>query len=251
MKRLVLVLTAFLLSGQVLAQNVKTYIPPAAFEWLPVIHTEVQRVFSCAPSLGYFGGLGEQESCISLKHSKCWNTHSTLKTDRELGVGLFQITKAYRKDGTVRFDTLSDLRNKYRSELKDLSWDNVATRGDLQIRAMVLLVKDVYDGLYMVTDPMERLKMTDSGYNQGLRAVYNDRQLCGLTKGCNPQRWFDNVEKTSSRAGVVIYGARTAESINREHVSSVFKLRLPKYDNYYQEQGLILHPAASCQLSAK
>lgn len=246
MKRLVLLMLAWALSGQVLAQNVKTYIPPAAYEWLPVIHTEAQRVFPCSPSLGYFGALGEQESCISLKHSKCWNTHSTLKTDRELGVGLFQLTKAFRKDGSVRFDTLSDLRNKYRSELNELSWDNVANRGDLQIRAMVLLVKDVYVGLHMVTASSERLKMTDSGYNQGLKAVYNDRQLCSLTKGCNPQVWDNNVEKTSSRAGIVIYGASTAEFINREHVSNIFKLRLPKYDAYYKEKGLSLHPPPSC-----
>lgn len=237
MLRLLLALVACWLSGQVLAQDVKTFIPKAAYEWLPVIKTESDQVFPTTPSLGYFGGLAEQESCISLTHSKCWNTHSMLKTSREQGVGLFQITRTFRSNGSTRFDTLDDLHRKYKAQLNELSWTNVAERGDLQIRAMMLMTRDNYTALNSVTDPIERLKMADSAYNQGLGGLYADRRLCSLTKGCNAQLWFKNVERTPAKAGAVIYG-RKVEQINREHVSNIFLLRMPKYDAYYAKQGL-------------
>ena len=65
------------------AQDVKTYIPTNAGPLLPVLSAQVKDVWPTMPVPYYFGGLIEQESCISLKHSKCWSATSRLKSDRD------------------------------------------------------------------------------------------------------------------------------------------------------------------------
>lgn len=214
------------------AIDVKTYIPVKAPVLLPVVKSELQLVFPDIPNKEYVGGLVEQESCISLKHSKCWSPVSELNTDRELGIGLFQITKAYRKNGTIRFDTLSDLRRKYPKELADLSWDTVKTRPDLQIRSGILLIRDNYQSLWGVVDPIQRLQMSDSAYNGGLGNVKKARSACGMTRGCNPNVWFNHVENFLPQSRVAIYGHRSPYDINREHVRYIFELRMNKYKPY-------------------
>ena len=69
---------------------------------------------------------------------------SRLKTDREEGAGLGQITRAYNKDGSLRFDKVSELRSQYKQQLKEMSWKNIYTRPDLQIRSIVLMIRDDY-----------------------------------------------------------------------------------------------------------
>lgn len=213
--------------------NVNTYIPPQAFTLKPIIKKELDNNFPEIPNYNYVPSLAEQESCISLTHSKCWNTHSELKTSREQGLGIWQLTRAYNKDGSVRFDTLKDMRNKYKTELKDLSWDTFRDRPDLQVRTMTLMIRDDYRALYNIQDPFQRLAMTDSAYNGGRGGVYKDRRECSLSKYCDSNIWFDNVEKHCTKSKVALYGKRSACDINREHTKYVMKIRLPKYDKRY------------------
>jgi len=209
--------------------NVRTYIPRLAYRVLPVVKCERERILPRFPMPGYFGSLIEQESCIYLTHSKCWNPKSKLDTKRELGIGLGQLTKAYRSDGSIRFDSLSSLRKKYMSELKDLSWGTIETRPDLQILAIMLMSSDNYKALYKIKDIQARVAMSDAAYNGGLRGVGRDRRVCGLAANCNPDLWFDNVEKYCSKSKRVLYGGKNACDINREHVYNVLRLRLDKY----------------------
>jgi len=60
----------FFISQLVLAQSVETYIPPQAFQYLPIVKTEAQRIIPEILTPWYFGGLIEHESCISLKHGE-------------------------------------------------------------------------------------------------------------------------------------------------------------------------------------
>ena len=55
-----------------------------------------------------------------------------------------QITRAYRADGSLRFDALEELRTRYKTELYELNWHNIYTRPDLQIRAGILKSKENY-----------------------------------------------------------------------------------------------------------
>lgn len=230
MVRFALAVVLALFASVTTAQDVKTYIPGKAQLYFPLV-VENQHVLPAGfPSIAYIGSLIEVESCISLKHRRCWDPTSELLTKREQGTGLTQITRAFRADGSVRFDTLADLRAKYREHLGELSWDNIKTQPGLQIRAGMLLISENYRSLHYIADPTERLRMSDSAYNRGIGNLIKDRRACGLAKDCNPQIWFGNVEKYCVGPNAVLYGNRTACQINRHHVLDATVIRLPKYE---------------------
>lgn len=219
-------------SGLVCASD---YIPPQAYQYARVIDSEITRLFSEVPDRHYVPALIEHESCIHLKHPRCWNPKSQLKTKRELGKGLGQITKAYNRDGSLRFDKLTEMRVRYKRELSEVSWTNVADRPDLQIRMILLMLRNDYGKLYDVKDSMERLAMTDNAYNGGLGGLQKERRQCGLTKGCDPNVWFYNVERVCLKSKAVLYGVRSTCDISRHHTADILNTRLPKYRraNYF------------------
>lgn len=229
-----IVFLLFLLPALSIAQDVKTYIPPQAFQYFPIIKTETDRLFPGIHYPHYFPSLIEHESCISLKHSKCWNPKSRLKTAREEGAGLGQLTRTYRPDGSIRFDILQELKDKYKDELKELSWSNIYQRPDLQIRSMLLLSKQNYKSLYMVKDEFERLAMADAAYNGGLGGLQKERRACGLAKNCDPNKWFNNTERYCLKSKKPLYGNRSACDINRHHVTDVMKVRINKYEKHFK-----------------
>lgn len=232
----VIVFAVFILASTTAqSQNVMTYIPPRALTLAPVVKSELSTHFNQIPQPWMTMALIEHESCISLRHSRCWLTTSALNTkwpngkNREQGIGLGQITRAWTQAGELRLDTLANLKRMYPNELKDLTWDNISQSPDLQIRAIALLMKSDYIGLYMVPDPVERLKMTASAYNGGRRDVQTARKVCGLTTGCNPNVWFKNVERHSPKSTKILYGNRSARDINLHYVEDIFLIRMPKY----------------------
>lgn len=231
---IVLLLSGFMFLSKSVAQDIKTFIPLNATKYLPVLKAEVNNNFNEIVTPWYFGGLIEQESCISLRHSRCWLPTSSLKTSREEGAGIGQLTRAYKVDGTLRFDSLSDLRKAHMTELKELSWSNVYQRPDLQIRGLLLMSRDNYKGFFQVTTQLERLKMTDAAYNSGSSSVRKRRLQCGLTKGCNPQVWDGNVGSMKVLSSKPIYGTRSPQFINDEHVEMIFHKRMNKYEPYFK-----------------
>lgn len=231
--RIVIWLTLSLFSKGVMSQSVSTYVPPQAFSFKDNIKMELDAHFPDIPNYNYLPALVEHESCISLKHSRCWNSKSQFKTSREEGAGLGMVTKAFRVDGTLRFDTLMEMRNRYKNELQDASWSTIYQRPDIQIRIIVLMLRDDYKRLYDIKDDWARLHMVDAAYNGGLGGLNKERRACGLKAGCDPQLWFGNVENTCMKSTKILYGNRSACDINRHHVSNVFKDKLPKYRKYY------------------
>jgi hypothetical protein len=214
------------------AYDVRTYVPVQAPQYLPMLKAEIQRAMPEHRQPSYFGGLVEQESCISLTHRRCWNPKSRLKTAREEGAGLGQITRAYYSNGRLRFDALAEHRRTIEG-LDGLNWGNVYERPQLQLRLMVGMVKRC-DSQLKTRVPMDaaRYQMCDAAYNGGLGGLMNERRACQLTKGCNPNLWFAHVERHCLKSRRALYGQRSACDINREHVRSVFGLRRNKYKPY-------------------
>ena len=193
-------------------------VPTRAHQHLPTLAAEIDRGWPEIPLRTYMPGLIEHESCISLTHSRCWSPTSRLKSAREEGAGLGQLTRAWHPDGRTRFDALANLRDQHPA-LRDLDWATIYQRPDLQLRA--------------VRDPMQRLAMADAAYNGGLGGVNKERRACQLAAGCDPQQWWGHVERYCLKSRQALYSGRSACDINRHHVLDVVKKRAPKY------QGLI------------
>ena len=202
-------------------------IPKAAAALVPVLWLEAAAILPEVPR-HYFAGQVEQESCISLTHSKCWNPRAELKTEREYGFGLGQVTKVWRADGSVRFDNFEEARRKYR-ELKDWSWER---RFDarLQLRAMLLMDRDCYRAAPFASDGLNRAAMLFVCYNSGKGGLLQDRQLCRNVEGCDPSRWFGHIENHSLKARTKVAGyGKSFFEISREYPKSVIYVRSPKY----------------------
>jgi hypothetical protein len=215
------------------AVNIYTDIPKQAPTYLPLVRAEQKRLWPTHPAPYQLAGLIEQETCITLKHSYCWNPKAHLKNGREEGAGLGQITRTFRPNGSVRFDTLAAMRSRY-PELREWSWQNVYHRVDLQVRGLVLLSRSNFMSIQrFVPNPQSALAFAVSAYNSGLGAVQADRRACAMRSGCDPQQWFGHVELTCTRSHVPLYGSRSACAINREHVRNVVQLRSAKYARWF------------------
>lgn len=204
-------------------------IPPQAAPYLSMVGQQARELLPAVPP-EYFGALIEHESgCPSIR-SMCWKPTARLKSQREEGAGLGQLTRAYRKDGSLRFDSLTESRRLDPRGLNELRWDTVYQRPDLQIRVMVLMTRQNYNRVSKLTsDSRMRLLFTDLSYNAGFGRVLNDRRACGLKDGCNPDKWYGHVELTCTASKKPLYGNRSACDISRHHVKDVVDVRMDKY----------------------
>lgn len=219
-----------------LAQDARTFVPAGAQVHAPVLVQTQREVWPHAPEPWTLAGLIEQESCLSLKHSKCWNPRAELKTSREYGFGFGQVTVAYNPDGSERFNKFDELRAAHAS-LRGWTWAERYDPG-YQLRAIVEMNLDLWRRVAVapgatVTD---QWAFVLSSYNGGLGSVLQDRRLCSNTRGCDPARWFGHVEETSlkSRVPQREYGGQSWYSINRSHVHNVIKVRRDKYRPFWE-----------------
>lgn len=201
-------------------------LPAGFIKYGAALKVEQIRYWPAHPCPEVLAALVEQESCISLKSRGCWNPTAKLKSEREEGAGMGQITRAYRADGSQRFDALAGLRSQYGNDLGELSWQNVYARPDLQLRAIVLMSRDNARAFRAAPS---MLAFGDAAYNGGQAGVQKERRACALTQGCDAGQWFGNVELHCLKSRQPLYGGRNACDINREHVRNVFLVRADKY----------------------
>jgi hypothetical protein len=206
-------------------------VPPGAKVYCPMLQAEQRRLWPDHPDPAALCALVEQESCVSLASPRCWNPKAKLKTAREEGAGMGQITRAFRADGSLRFDALADLRARYRSELGEWSWDNAYTRPDLQLRGIVLLSRDAARPFRQAP---AMLAFGDAAYNGGPGDTVKERRACALTRDCDPRQWFGHVEAHCLKSRQPLYGGRSACNINREHVRNVLQVRRARYVPFVQ-----------------
>ena len=203
--------------------------PTAAAAKLPILKQELSAYWPELKQRSFVGAQVEQETCISLTHSKCWNELAELKTPREHGVGLGQLTVAYDAQGKVRFDTMATLKAKHPKELAALSWQNWKD-ARLQLRALALMQRDQCAVIKDYASERDHLDFCMAAYNGGLGGLNSDRLSCRATKGCDASKWFGNVENTSLKSKTIIPGyGRSAFQINREYVKNIDVVRQPRY----------------------
>ena len=230
--RVLLVLLMALLAWSARAADT---LPQQAYTLLPQLRVIQEDIWPDAPMPSFLGGQVEQETCPSLRHRDCWNPRAQLKTSREWGRGLLQVTTAYRADGSVRFDKQAELRAEYASlrGWSDSDWANP----HYQLTALVEMDHGIYRRVAGAVTDNDRLAFTLSAYNGGESGVRQDRILCGNMLACDPNRWFGNVEKYSLKTRKVNPGyGHSAFDINREYVRNVIYVRRAKYEPFFQGQ---------------
>lgn len=216
-------------------------LPAGFYKHIDALVAEQKRYWPDHPDIAYLAALVEQESCTSLKSKKCWNPAARLKATRkdgsEEGAGMGQLTRVYRADGSLRFDSLKAMRAQYGPALGDLSWDNVYQRPDLQLRTMVIMSRDAAN-LRQFSDLSSLVKLAfgDAIYNGGPRDLQRERRACGMVKSCDPNQWFGHVENVCLKSRKPLYGGKNACDINREHVRNVMLVRSNKYRQFFKNQ---------------
>lgn len=164
----------------------------------------------------------EQETCITLTHKKCWSRFAELKTSRERGAGLGQITTVFGK-----FDAMDEAK-KLDNELKDWSWEDTYN-AEMQMVALLAMMKRNY-GLFKSTSDLDRYAFALAAYNGGIGGVQSDQRICRNTKGCDDKLWFGNVENTSLKSRVKLKGYGSSFfDINREYPVNILMKRRQKY----------------------
>jgi hypothetical protein len=199
--------------------------PPAiAFVFLPVVLGELISLWPAFAPRSVIGAQIEQETCPSLDSPKCWNPRAELRTSREYGFGLGQVTV------TDRFNTWAETRARYSRELAGWSWEG---RFDAryQIRALVLMDRDLAARCApLMRSGREAIACMASSYNGGFAGFTRDRSLCGDTAGCDRTRWFGHVERVSYKARMAAPGySRSFFDVNRDYVRNVVDVRRGRY----------------------
>jgi hypothetical protein len=198
-------------------------LPPLALEHLPTLAAEIRSYWPDMPQPPTLGAQVEQETCITLKSARCWNPRTELKTAREYGFGLGQITV------TARFDNFKEAK-KLDASLAAWKWED-RYNAAYQLRTMVLMDRNGFRRLGFIPAAAERLAMAYGAYNGGLAGVLNDRRVCAATAGCDEDRWFGHVESTSLKAKIKAAGyGKSFFEINREYVKNIMQVRRPRYD---------------------
>jgi hypothetical protein len=213
----------------------KPEVPQNSLQFFPFINELLDLKWETLRTRSVIPSVVEQETCITLKHKSCWNPQAQLKTSREYGFGLGQLTIAYNANGTERFNNFMEIK-KFDSELKKWQWSD-RFNPKYQLRALIVQYRNHYNSIKWTDDELNRLAFADSAYNGGLGGVLQDRKKTA-TNGGNPNLWFgnNNVAANSYKAKITTSGyGKSFYQINREHVNNVINVRRFKYIPYVEK----------------
>lgn len=193
---------------------------------LPVFKQVVYTYWPESPNQQYFPGLVEQETCSNLHN--CWNPNVQLKTSREYGFGLGQVTVAYGAHGKVRFNNFTEAKERYK-QLSAWQWDD-RYNPKYQLTFIVLELKNLFLPLASYfKDDINRWAATLVSYNAGSRTIMDRIAACVATKGCDKTQWFNGLATVSlPYEKKLLYGVPLYERRN-EYPNNIINIRSPKY----------------------
>lgn len=173
------------------------------------------------------GKLDRETACPNPK--KCWNPKVELKTSREWGIGLSQVTIAYNADGTERFNNWKEAKRKYKEVLGQWQWED-RYNPKMHIIYSILEDKSNYGRMRIIfKNTVDRWAGTLVSYNAGAGRVNNRRAICKITDGCDPGKWFGGLDGVASPSEKkLIYGVSLRERVNSYPYDVIFN-RSKKY----------------------
>ena len=127
---------------------------------LPTLRSELYAIWPSASPKSAFAAQVHKETCASLRSKKCWSPTAELKTDREYGFGLGQLTV------TKKFDNFKEAK-KLHPSLKDWEWEN-RYNPVYQLRTMVLMDKFNYGKFSWAEVDYERMAFSFAAYRGGI-----------------------------------------------------------------------------------
>ena len=202
---MLLMAAALLSSGAAaVAQKLINGVPENAVTLAPILVEQQKRYWPEAVEPWTIGGLIEQESCYGLTHPTCWNPKTEMKTYREYGFGLAQITIAYDANGKERFNRFTELKQEHAS-LRNWQFSD-RYNPNYQLLALVENLRDWWGKVPPTRTLYDHWAFTLSSYNGGLGGVQQDVKYCRNSSGCDPQVWFGNVETHSLKSRVPVRG---------------------------------------------
>lgn len=157
-----------------------------------------------------------------------WKPEAELKTDREYGIGLSQITIAYKSDGSIRFDNFTEAKRKY-SELKD--WD-YADRFNVE-KHIIFAIREIRSLYVKFENPnydnVTRTALSLASYNGGLGGILKEITLCKSDPECNSNYWYCNIANKSVRSKIPVKGySKSFWQINREYPIRIMFININK-----------------------
>ena len=158
-----------------------------------------------------------------------WKKTAALHTSREDGAGYGQFTRAYRADGSIRFDAVEDIA-KVDASLKGWSWAD-RYNATMQLRAVAVKNRECFRRQRKTAvDDLNAFSLCDAEYNSGPGNVIAAQKVCRLTAGCHPGIWEGHVNQhlVISNLRPPGYG-QSLRDINLTHVHNVINIYLPKY----------------------
>lgn len=198
-----------------------------ANQYIPILKDVQADLWPSHPYPIYLPAQVEQETCPSLKHSKCWNPRAELKTSREYGFGLAQITV------TEKFNNFLEAK-KWDKSLRDWQWED-RYNPEYQLKALVAYMRNINRSINGAANTYEKYAMTLSAYNGGQGGLNKDRIMCKSTRGCDNSKWFGHTELYSFRSKTAVKGyGQSFFHINREYVTNVMFVRTKNYMEHYK-----------------